>query len=394
MKQAGRRRLIIHIGFHKTGSTAIQTGLWSNRTRLLKVGIDYPILGVVGRGHHNIAYGMLGNWRYLRGFGNLRELRGYARRSGASTMILSAEEFDMFERRQIERLSRAFEGWSIIIAAYLRRQDLMLQAVWAQRVRSGILDQSFDDWFDTLFYRADGTQEQTRLLNRLDFEGRISDWAGVFGGEAIRIRPYESGGLQEDILRDFFDLVDLEVPREIRFENRENVTPSFRTLEAIRAFLLSGDGRAAARNRAVYHIYRPPIYSRMVRMAEELGWNNEPLQLVDRDKYDLLMARYDAGNRAIARIYLHREKLFLQPYRDHPIRIAGSVAGGDAAASLNILARELAKRDGAEAALNPWATRLVQTFRARLARRPELLPFLESHYRMRAVLRAISHRLP
>ena len=49
------RKLILHIGRHKTGTTAIQRFLYGNPELLRANGYCYPDHGAIGFGHHDIA---------------------------------------------------------------------------------------------------------------------------------------------------------------------------------------------------------------------------------------------------------------------------------------------------------------------------------------------------
>ena len=49
------RRLVLHIGGPKTGSTALQRTLFANRAALLERGFDYANVNLRGYGHHDLA---------------------------------------------------------------------------------------------------------------------------------------------------------------------------------------------------------------------------------------------------------------------------------------------------------------------------------------------------
>lgn len=48
-------RLVLHIGNHKTGSTAIQTALSNSYKHLVSNGILYPKAGRARNAHHNLV---------------------------------------------------------------------------------------------------------------------------------------------------------------------------------------------------------------------------------------------------------------------------------------------------------------------------------------------------
>jgi len=83
----------IHIGIHKTGSTAIQHFLHHNHDALLNHGILYPKVGLHGTGHHEIAWAaMRRDTAFCNGF--MREFARQALHCYAYRIVLSSEEFE------------------------------------------------------------------------------------------------------------------------------------------------------------------------------------------------------------------------------------------------------------------------------------------------------------
>ena len=113
----GKRRIILHIGTHKTGSTTIQAGLKANRRMLLRYGIDYPQMGVVGQGHHNIAFDLADHRWYIPAFGGFTRLVQHIHRSVVPTTIISAEQFSRLSDQQIARLAEPLAPCVRIVVA-------------------------------------------------------------------------------------------------------------------------------------------------------------------------------------------------------------------------------------------------------------------------------------
>lgn len=100
-------RLILHIGPHKTGTTSVQYLLSSHRYRLLQLGVHYPIGMVNDDAHHEIPFS-LKLWR-VELLGRLTDefsvraaLERWldeARRFGAKTLLLSAEDFSLLDEQ-------------------------------------------------------------------------------------------------------------------------------------------------------------------------------------------------------------------------------------------------------------------------------------------------------
>jgi hypothetical protein len=52
------KKLIVHAGFHKTGTTALQSSFFANINELAKFGINYPQVG--GKAQHKAIYSLVG----------------------------------------------------------------------------------------------------------------------------------------------------------------------------------------------------------------------------------------------------------------------------------------------------------------------------------------------
>ena len=49
-----QKQLILHVGFHKSGTSALQESFASQRDELQKLGVLYPRIG--NKAHHRIAW--------------------------------------------------------------------------------------------------------------------------------------------------------------------------------------------------------------------------------------------------------------------------------------------------------------------------------------------------
>lgn len=134
-------RIVLHIGLHKTGSTAVQETLRANRLALARRGILYPRLGPADV-HHYLARvwvrvgkvyalpgGALGSWGRLA-----RQFAGCGR-----TVVLSSEAFARLTGpRAVEpselRARLATVGAPEILCV-LRGQVALAQSVWLQTAR-------------------------------------------------------------------------------------------------------------------------------------------------------------------------------------------------------------------------------------------------------------------
>jgi hypothetical protein len=89
------RRLYLHIGLHKTGTTAIQRHLSGHQDVLLAAQKLYPSTGRLSSkhpGHHNIAWAFSGDYRYRQGLGGVDDLIAEIS-DWRGDVILSSEDF-------------------------------------------------------------------------------------------------------------------------------------------------------------------------------------------------------------------------------------------------------------------------------------------------------------
>lgn len=186
------KQLYLHIGTHKTGTTALQHYLNYNRDVLEAVGWLYPQSGCPGGatyGHHEVASSFLG-----RGEFDIGLLREEIDRSKCSRIILSSEEFEFC--RDPNPITRAFDGLDVWVVVYFRRQDDFVLSEYNQNVKMGSYCKSLSDFASQLEERG-----------RLDYFAICSRWAGVIGRERVLANIYRP---KESIVTHFFHLLGLE----------------------------------------------------------------------------------------------------------------------------------------------------------------------------------------
>lgn len=109
-------KVIIHIGLHKTGTSALQRYLADNSEQLLKEGILYKLQGTKWPNHHPVAVGYAeGNIKpYARAF-----VRATMEEAGDNTVLFSSE---MFSERGFDIASflEDLAGHDVTVYAYIR----------------------------------------------------------------------------------------------------------------------------------------------------------------------------------------------------------------------------------------------------------------------------------
>jgi hypothetical protein len=126
-------RVILHIGPHKTGTTAIQTFMAANAELLSCRGIRYPIPTDGSHNHHEVAHAF--RQPSLRGpmMTRLRRALDESASTGCSTFVLSSEMFVEHEI-PIHDIVEATAGHEVSVIAYLRSPDGLWASAYSQLV--------------------------------------------------------------------------------------------------------------------------------------------------------------------------------------------------------------------------------------------------------------------
>ena len=113
--------IYLHIGYPKTGTTTIQSGLLDNRPLLEQYGYYYPRSGIFIHGHHNIYYELAAKDRTVEKLSNrfvsengslsdlVAELSKFKEMDSMANFIISSEAYftlkEPYFKELIERLN-------------------------------------------------------------------------------------------------------------------------------------------------------------------------------------------------------------------------------------------------------------------------------------------------
>lgn len=165
------KKLILHIGTHKTGSTAIQNWLYWNRDTLAAQGVlyartdrePYPHLKKHTSLHHALMHAS-GDFR-----SEWQQIEEEFEASGCHTMILSEEGLSGPRFLKLAALRDAVRGYDVTVICFFRRQDYMIESHWNQRCKEG----GEKDLIET-YARRPWTRTRMRYDRILDFWARFA----------------------------------------------------------------------------------------------------------------------------------------------------------------------------------------------------------------------------
>jgi hypothetical protein len=125
-------KVILHIGPHKTGTTAIQTFMRANAAVLAKFGIGYPQFSIgAPHNHHGIVYGLQDPRTFEETVVAIKSSLDELAQVGMDTAVLSSEVF-VQHPVPIERLPEVFSGHDLHVLAYLRRPDHLWASAYTE----------------------------------------------------------------------------------------------------------------------------------------------------------------------------------------------------------------------------------------------------------------------
>ncbi|MGA1159312.1 MAG: hypothetical protein ACO3UT_05860 [Candidatus Nanopelagicaceae bacterium] len=185
------KRLIIHPGFHKSGTTALQQSLHANRNRLQSYGLSYPF--PPHKAHHRLAWSLSGKvwgWRNRGGSGEsprlwARSVRSINRASGKN-IIISSEFFSELDSEKINKIKNDINNHEVQVLFTLRPLAKLLSSSYQQYLKYG-LKADYEEWLHSVLDKP-GESKLSPTFWRRHFHGQvISRWSEVFGPSNVTV---------------------------------------------------------------------------------------------------------------------------------------------------------------------------------------------------------------
>jgi len=209
------KRLFIHIGFHKTGTTAIQNSLVSNKTKLQSMKWDF--IHTDKSGNMSSHIGIQGKDSDMLDFKVKESFFDAIKESSKENVIVSAEYLSFidsyYEINKIkEKLSDFYSEIKILI--YLRRQD-QLALSFKQQASKVVTKGSMPSSLIFKHSKAALPELSQEVVRYLSFHKKVSIWSKVFGNESIIISDFNRDTLEGgDICKDFIKKLNLKIELE------------------------------------------------------------------------------------------------------------------------------------------------------------------------------------
>lgn len=248
--------ITIHIGPHKTGTTAVQTAFARAAGALKREGVLYPKTTWRQTAHHRLAFALKGK-KIPHGDtpdlnAELDDILHTMDGFQGAHVFLSSEEFFACDADALDILKSKL-GVPIRVVTFLRRPDNFLVSCYNQKIKQP----------GNGFAAPIGPFLKTprKIAPEMNFAACVATWADVFGDDAIHLETYESGPPLSRI-RGLLGLTHL--PQDP--DRRINASVPGVAVEIMRHAKISGmedahQSKLLARTRQVYEGYPPYVVS-------------------------------------------------------------------------------------------------------------------------------------
>jgi hypothetical protein len=200
--------VLLHVGVHKTGTTAVQAALADARPELRQRGIAYP--GKRKAQHRSAMAVNQRNWGWKDKGGEVYEISVYewlvkqvARHDGRTAV--SSEFFCEGNAETASRVVQDLGGDKVHVVIGLRNLGRLLPSSWQQYLKYG-LDMGYERWLTGVFENnGKGTPS---FWKRNDHGRVVQQWVDAAGADHVTVMVLEDVDLSSQF-RTFAQLLDV-----------------------------------------------------------------------------------------------------------------------------------------------------------------------------------------
>jgi hypothetical protein len=186
-----KKRLVIHVGFHKSGTTALQESFHSNIKLLLEHDIKYPNIGA--RAHHRMAWALTQrSWGWGKRGGEKIPPKYWDKKvktlssAKESTIVLSSEFFSELDGEKIRKIRSDFRDWEIRILFTLRPLAKLLPSTYQQYLKYGTVAE-YEDWLHSILDIPGESKINPSFWKRHSHGKVIARWVDIFGPSSVSV---------------------------------------------------------------------------------------------------------------------------------------------------------------------------------------------------------------
>jgi len=296
-------RLFLHIGFHKTGTTAIQSFLSANRRKLREQGVLYPDLDPEWINHNPLSWEsmdpryMPANSSYYHthcSTGLWNKAFYQIEESDCETAILSGEDFSLVQNP--EKVAEICSDFDTRVIIYLRRQDQLILSLYNQDVKdfAWMTTEEFDSYF-----------WNHRMGEHIHYDRLIGQWAAAFSKENVSVGVYERRRLPNGLIDDFMERIGIGLDDCFTVER----SPANQSLSPL-ALELKRVLNHEALNKLENDILVDAMRASGIATQRQEGFTKH--QDLTPSQQAAFMERYAEGNRRVAMEYLDEDSTLFE----------------------------------------------------------------------------------
>jgi len=184
------KKIFIHPGFHKTGTTGIQTIFTESRQKFEKEGLFYPYAR--GEGHHRAAWALherIWGWKDRGGkktpISEWNHLVTQTKRARNSALI-SSEFFSELTLEEIAKIRQAFSKVEATVIFTWRPLHKLLASSYQQYLKYGI-KADYEKWLLGIFREGEYKNQTPSFWERHRHGEVIGKWVEVFGVDSVKV---------------------------------------------------------------------------------------------------------------------------------------------------------------------------------------------------------------
>lgn len=186
-----QKQLILHVGFHKSGTSALQESFAKQRAELSSLGVLYPNIGTTA--HHRVAWALAGKrWGWKNKGGEVTPYGVFTRMvrrinfSNHQTIALSSEFFSELNSQQIQKIRTAVKNREVKVLFTLRPLAKLLGSSYQQYLKFGT-KADYSGWLHSVLDKPGVSKINPTFWKRHMHGDVVAKWSEVFGPEAVTV---------------------------------------------------------------------------------------------------------------------------------------------------------------------------------------------------------------
>ena len=216
------KQLFLHIGMHKTGTSAIQAFLNRSSKELKSKGFLYPnsyrdnnISSSMHVGHHRLAWATIN--RYASKYDETisdepwKLLNREIKEKQSEKVVISSEFFWPADQIEIDKISEHLSDYDVKILLYLRNSLGLAVSLYKQDVKTGICSSNFREYTKSKLWVH-------------DYDAIIRKWNNSFEKKNIQLKIYDK--VKSNLIEDFCNTIKYKNNSIINEKIVQNKSPS------------------------------------------------------------------------------------------------------------------------------------------------------------------------